>query len=98
MSKDLSAPKVVRINRWEIGINVVIQSILVIFIVAVINFAAFYYFKVWDVSRDKKRELSDKTLQVLKTLPPDLKVYVLFSPRDPLGKDIEGLLKDVRTA
>lgn len=98
MSKESSSAKLSRINRLEISINVVIQTILVVFIVGVVNFAGFHYFKIWDVSRDSKRTLSDKTLQVLKTLPPEVKVIALFSPRDPLNQDIQNLLKDVRTA
>src|SRR5262245_8831885 len=98
MSKSSDTPKRPRISRFEISINVVIQTILVVFIIGVINFAGYHYYRTWDVSRDKKRALSEKTLQVLKTVPQELKIYAFYSPTDPLIGDVETLLKDMRTA
>ena len=58
--------KAPRINRFAIGVNVLIQIVLVFFILAGINYIGFKHFKRWDFSRDQKYSLSEQTEQVLK--------------------------------
>jgi hypothetical protein len=95
--------KAPRIHRFAIGVNVLIQIALVVFIVAVANGLAFKHFKRWDFSRDQKYALSDQTKQLLASLQKPLKIYIFFSPdpRLPGGdvfQDVEGLLKEYQYA
>jgi hypothetical protein len=91
--------KAPRINRFSIGINVLVQLAAVFFILMAINYIAFKHFKRWDFSRDHKYELSGQTKQLLESLQKPVKIYVFFSPdpRLPGGDvfpDIEALLKE----
>jgi ABC-type uncharacterized transport system involved in gliding motility auxiliary subunit len=91
--------KAQRIHRFAIGLNVLVQILTVMFILAGINYIAFKHFKRWDFSRDQKYALSDQTKELLKGLQKTLKVYVFFSPdpRLPGGEvfgDIQNLLKE----
>jgi hypothetical protein len=95
--------KAPRINRFSIGINVLVQVASVIFILLFINYFAFKHFKRWDFSRDHKYELSGQTKQLLDNLPKPVKIYAFFSPdpRLPGGDvfpDIEALLKEYQYA
>jgi ABC-type uncharacterized transport system involved in gliding motility auxiliary subunit len=95
--------KAPRIHRFAIGVNVLIQILLVAFILAGANYYAFKHFKRWDFSRDQKYALSDQTKQLLQSLAKPLKVYVFFSqdPRLPGGDvlpDIQALLKEYQYA
>jgi len=95
--------KAPRIHRFAIGVNVLIQIVLVIFILAGINYVAFKHFKRWDFSRDQKYALSDQTKQLLQSLQKTVKVYVFFSPdpRLPGGEvfgDVQALLKEYQYA
>ena len=77
---------------FAIGVNVLIQIVLVFFILAGINYIAFKHFKRWDFSRNQKYALSDQTKQLLRGLQKPLKIYVFFSPdpRLPGGDDYTG--------
>ena len=102
-SPEAKPKKVARINRLTIGLNVLMQIALVLFILVGINYIAFKHFKRWDFSRDQKYALADQTKQLLESLPKPLKIYAFFSPdpRLPGGDvfpDIEQLLKEYQYA
>lgn len=96
-------PKVFRIKRFQIGLNVLIQILVVIFILVLVNVMAFRHYKRWDFSRDKQYELSEQTAQKLQSLEKPVKFVVFFSP-DPrtaggevIG-DVNALLKEFQYA
>ena len=95
--------KVFRIHRFQIGLNVLIQILAVVFILGMLNYVAFNYFKRWDFSRDKKYALSDQTKRVLKSLEKPVKIIIFFTPdpRVPGGEiydDVQNLLKEYQYA
>ena len=95
--------KPARINRFAIGLNVLLQLALVFLIIAALNYIGFKHFKRWDFSRDQKHALSDQTRQLLAGLPKPVKIFVFFSPdpRLPGGdvfQDIQALLKEYQYA
>src|SRR5207244_4116679 len=49
-----------KIGRIRIGLNVVVQVLLILFLAAMVNSLAFKHYKRWDFSRDQKYELFDK--------------------------------------
>jgi hypothetical protein len=102
-STEAKPKKGARINRFGIGINVLIQVLTVVFILTVINFIAFKHFKRWDFSRNQKYALSDQTKQLLLSLPKHVKIYEFFSPdpRLPGGDvfmDVQALVKEYQYA
>src|SRR5437016_6747924 len=86
------------IQRLQIGVNVLLQLILVIFLIGALNWIGFRHFKRWDFSRDHKYELSDKTKRVLNTLKGKMRITVFFLPDAPatkiIGSDVQNLLKE----
>jgi hypothetical protein len=91
--------KAPRINRFAIGLNVLIQLVAVFFILACVNYYGFKHFKRWDFSRDQKYALSEETSQVLAGLQKPVKIYVISSP-DPrlqggeIIPEVDELLKE----
>jgi len=102
-SSESHPKKAPRIHRFFIGVNVLAQILIVIFILAGINYIAFKHFKRWDFSRDQKYALSDQTRRLLEGLQKTVKIYVFFSPdpRLPGGDvyaDVQNLLKEYQYA
>ncbi len=60
-----TAPR--KIHRVRIGVNVLVQVALLLFLAAMVNYLGFEHYKRWDLSRDKKYALSDKTKRFLET-------------------------------
>lgn len=96
-------PKVFRIRRFQIGLNVLLQLVILIAILGMINYLAFNHYKRWDFSREHKYALSDQTIRVIKSLDKPVKFIVFFSPdpRTPGGEiyaDVSNLLKEYQYA
>ncbi len=87
-----------KIGRWQIGINVLIQVVLVLLLAAMVNALAFRHYKRWDHSRDQKYALSDKTRQFLNTIKGKMRVTVFFSPNTPITTDVQNLLIEYQYA
>ena len=83
-----------KIGRIRIGLNVVVQIALVLFLAAMVNSLAFKHYKRWDFSRDQKYALSDKTKRFLDTLKDKMRITVFFSPSTPISADVQNLLTE----
>jgi ABC-type uncharacterized transport system involved in gliding motility auxiliary subunit len=83
-----------KIGRIRIGLNVVMQIVLVLFLAAMANSLAFKHYKRWDFSRDQKYALSDKTKRFLDTLKGKMRVTVFFAPNTPISADVQNLLTE----
>jgi len=88
------APKTFRIKRFQIGLNVLVQLVILFMIVAMANYLAFNHFKRWDRSRDRKYALADKTKRILASLKKPVKIVVFFSSGSDIYHDLENLLKE----
>lgn len=102
-AKEAAAPKVFRIRRFQIGLNVLLQLLILLAILGMVNYLAFNHYKRWDFSRDQKYALSDQTIRVVKSLDKPVKFIVFFSPdpRTPGGEiygDVTNLLKEYQYA
>jgi len=93
-----SAPKVVKIQRFQIGLNVILQTLVIAGILLMLNYIAFRHFKRWDFSRDKKYELSSQTRNLLKNLPKPVKAVVFFSSAAEIAPDVANLLREYEYA
>jgi ABC-type uncharacterized transport system len=91
------------IQRWRIGLNVVLQIIIVALIVLMMNYIGFNRYKRWDLSRSNKYALSELTKKFLRSLKKEVKIYVFFSPTSQsagseLYYDLQNLLKEYEFA
>src|SRR6266700_154738 len=87
-----------KIGRIRIGLNVVVQIVLILFLVAMVNSFAFKHYARWDFSRDQKYTLSDKTKRFLDTLKGKMRITVFFSPSTPITADLQNLLTEYQYA
>jgi ABC-2 type transport system permease protein len=87
-----------KIRRAQIGLNVVAQIILILFLAAMVNSIAFKHYARWDFSRDQKYALSDKTKRFLSTIRGKMRVTVFFSPNTPITADVQNLLTEYQYA
>src|ERR1700745_4362383 len=87
-----------KIGRVRIGLNVVVQIALILFLAAMVNSLAFKHYKRWDLSRDQKYALADKTKRFLHTLKDKMRITVFFSPNTPITADVQNLLTEFQYA
>src|SRR6516162_10740606 len=87
-----------KIGRIRIGLNVLVQIVLILFLVAMVNSFAFKHYTRWDLSRDQKYALSDKTKRFLDTLKGKMRITVFFSPNTPISADVQNLLTEYQYA
>ena len=93
---DGAKPK--KIHRFQIGLNVVVQIGLLIFLASMVNYLGFEHYRRWDFSRDQKYALSDKTKRMLDSLKGKLRITVFFSPNTPITSDVQSLLTEYQYA
>src|SRR5215212_9892310 len=97
MADELKEPgtrRRIRIGRIRIGLNVVVQIVLILFLAAMVNSIAFKHYKRWDFSRDQKYALSDKTRRFLDTLKGKMRITMFFAPTTPITADVQNLLTE----
>jgi len=87
-----------KIGRIRIGLNVLVQIVLILFVVAMVNSFAFKHYARWDFSRDQKYALSDKTKRFLDTLKGKMRITVFFAPNTPITADVQSLLTEYQYA
>ena len=97
-SKQPRARRRMKIGRIRIGLNVVVQIVLILFLAAMVNSYAFKHYLRWDFSRDQKYALSDKTKRLLHTLKDKMRITVFFSPNTPITADVQNLLTEYQYA
>lgn len=90
--------KTVRIHRFQIGLNVLVQIVIAIGIVGMINYLAFQHFKRWDFSSNKKFTLAEQTKRVIKSLDHPVRFIVFFSSASDLAEDVRSLLMEYKNA
>src|SRR5436305_2289939 len=92
------AEKPKKIHRFQIGLNVVVQIGVLIFLALMVNYLGFEHYRRWDFSRDQKYALSDKTKRILHSLKGKLRITIFFSPNTPITSDVENLLTEYQYA
>src|SRR6266446_5548108 len=97
-SKEPGTRRRIKIGRIRIGLNVVVQIVLILFLAAMVNSLAFKHYKRWDFSRDQKYALSDKTKRFLDTLKGKMRITVFFAPSTPITADLQNLLTEYQYA
>src|SRR5437763_12646102 len=87
-----------KIQRLQIGLNVLVQLILIFFLLSAVNWIGFRHYKRWDISRDQKYALSDKTKRFLSTIKGKMRITLFFSPNNPIAGDVSSLLTEYQYA
>src|SRR6266403_6034327 len=87
-----------KIHRVRIGLNVFVQVVLILFLVAMLNSISFKHYSRWDFSRDQKYALSDKTKRFLRTIKGKMRIIVFFSSSTPITADVQNLLTEYHYA
>src|SRR5215467_3045230 len=98
MAKVATPTKPKGIQRLQIGLNVLVQLILIFFLISAVNWFGFRHYKRWDVSRDQKYALSDKTKRFLNSVKGKIRITVFFSPNTPISGDVASLLTEYQYA
>src|ERR1700686_2071485 len=93
-----TAAKPAKIHRLRIGLNVVVQIALLFFLAVMVNYLGFEHYRRWDLSRDQKYALSDKTKRFLETIKGKVRATVFFAPNNPIGGDVNALLTEYQYA
>jgi hypothetical protein len=91
-----AAPK--KIHRVQIGLNVLLQIVLILFLAAAINSLGIRHYKRWDFTREQKYALSDKTQRFLKSIKGKVRITVFFAPNTPITGDVQSLLTEYQYA
>src|SRR4030095_6838815 len=94
----LPEKKVIRIKRFQIGVNVLVQLGIILAIVLMANYLAFNHFKRWDFSRSQKYVLSAQTRQLLVNLKNPVKAVIFFNPGMEITGDVMSLLREYEYA
>ncbi len=87
-----------KIHRLQIGVNVIVQVLIIIVLAAMVNYLGFEHYRRWDLSRDKKYALSDKTRQFLDSLKAKVRITVFFGAQNPITGDVQNLLTEYQYA
>jgi ABC-2 type transport system permease protein len=87
-----------KIQRVRIGVNVLVQVTLILFLAVMVNYLGFEHYKRWDLSRDKKYALSDKSKRFLDSVKGKIRLTVFFSANSPIAGDVQNLLTEYQYA
>jgi len=87
-----------KIHRLRIGVNVLVQIAILFLLAVMVNYLGFEHYRRWDLSRDQKFALSDKTKRFLKSIPAKARITVFFLPNDPISMDVQGMLTEFQYA
>ncbi len=87
-----------KIHRVRIGVNVLVQITLLLLLAVMVNYLGFEHYKRWDLSRDKKYTLSDKSKRFLDTIKGKVRLTVFFDSNDAINQDVQNLLKEYQYA
>jgi hypothetical protein len=87
-----------KIHRLRIGVNLIVQIGVLLFLAVVANYLGFEHYRRWDLTRDQKYALSDKTKRFLETIKGKMRITVFFSGNSPIGQDVQSLLTEYQYA
>ena len=63
-----------------------------------VNYLGFEHYRRWDLSRDQKFALSDKTKRFLQSMPGKARITVFFAPNNTIAADVQGMLTEYQYA
>jgi ABC-2 type transport system permease protein len=97
-AEESPAAKPRKIHRLRIGLNVLVQITILLVLAVMVNYLGFEHYRRWDLSRDQKFALSDKTKRFVRTMKGKARITVFFLPNDAIGSDVQGMLTEFQYA
>jgi ABC-2 type transport system permease protein len=94
----LTTEKPRKIHRVRIGLNVIAQITILVILAIMVNYLGFEHYRRWDMTRDKKFTLSDKTKRFLQSMPGKARITALFSSSNLIASDVQGMLTEYQYA
>ena len=92
--KPKDAPLKLRVGRIEVGINIVVQLVVLVAMLIMVNYMASKYFKRWSWVGKNHGELSEMTRSLLENLPKPMKAIVFFSQIGEAEQDAGVMLRE----
>ncbi len=86
------------IHRGIIGLNVAVQILLLLAVLAAINMFSFSNYRRIDISHEDSFRLAPQTRAFLRDLREEVTVHLLMQKGNPLAGDIANLLREFRDA
>src|ERR1044072_5204088 len=87
-----------KIQRVRIGLNVVVQIVILFALISMVNYLGFEHYRRWDLSRDKKFAISEKTKRFLQSMPGKARITSVFAPNTIIAADVQGMLTEYQYA
>ena len=81
-------------RRARYGSNALAMSLILLAILALVNFLANRHHARWDLTSAKQYSLSSQTIQILKDLKEPIKITAFFSPADSAQATLKDLLAE----
>ena len=85
-------------HRLQIGLNMLLQIVIVAAIIVMVNYLSYRHFKRWDFSRNQKYALTSQTKNLLSSLKQPVKAVVFFSSAAEIQPDVISLLREYEYA
>jgi ABC-2 type transport system permease protein len=95
---DKDAPVKLRVGRIEIGINLLVQIIVLLGMLIMVNYVSSKYYKRWNWARNSQTELSDMTRSLLGNLQKPMQAIVFFSQPGEAEQDAREMLREYEFA
>jgi ABC-type uncharacterized transport system involved in gliding motility, auxiliary component len=97
MANDPNKPSFSPAQRWGIGFNVVLATVVVLALVVMANYLASRYFKRVHLSSNSKVQLSSRTEKFVRSITNDVQITVYYDRDEPMYGDVMELLKEYRS-
>jgi hypothetical protein len=94
IEKPKDVPAKLRVGRIEVGINIVVQLIVLVAMLFMVNYMSGKYFKRWSWIGKNHGELSEMTRSLLENLPKPMKAIVFFSQAGEAEQDAAAMLRE----
>jgi hypothetical protein len=98
VEKVKDAPAKLRVGRIEVGINIVVQLVVLIAMLVMVNYTAGKYFKRWSWIGKTSGDLSDMTRSLLGSLQKPMQAIVFFSQPGEAEADARAMLREYEFA
>ena len=82
--------------KWGIGLHVVVLSLVVLSVVAMVNYLSRDYFLRFHLSTHTRIELSSRTAGLLRSLTNQVKVTLYYDTDEELYRTVADLLGEYR--
>jgi len=83
-------------GRFGIGLNVVIQLLLMLVLFGGVNYLGFQYYKRWDLTPTGAHTLSSLTLNYLRKLSKEVEITLVFPRNASLHEPMRALAEEYR--